>query len=161
MRDPLTSGSFVERKRKWMVYIDAEVAGVCRKKGWGQQIRRKWAVREKPVADSPIDDYEWKLLPEGGAAASEAAPRDIEIDEGTYFVLGYDSHNRKFVLQHDTDRCGDWGDHWLTCTYTELNVPFDLWRVPGEPDQLPPKGWLERLLADLTTRFSPNHFSIT
>jgi len=58
MRDPLTSGDFVERKRKWMAYIDAEVAGVCHRRGWGQQIRRKWAVREKPVSDSPIDDYE-------------------------------------------------------------------------------------------------------
>jgi hypothetical protein len=136
-----------------MAYIDAEVAGVCHRRGWGQQIRRKWAVREKPVADSPIDDYEWKLLPEGRAEPSESPPSDF--DEGTYFVLGYDSANRKFVLQHDTDHCGDLGDHWHTCTYTELNL------VPGEPDQLPPKGWLERLLTDLTTRFGPNHFSLT
>jgi hypothetical protein len=156
MRNLLTPGSFVERKRKWMVYIDAEVAGVCRKRGWGQQIRRKWAVREKPVANSPIDDFEWKLLPEGSVEATDAAPSDF--DEGCYFVLGYDSANCKFVLQHDTDHCGVLGDHWHTCTYTELN--FSL-LAPGEPDQLPPKGWLERLLTDLTTRFGPNHFSLT
>ena len=49
----------------WMVYIDGEVRDVCQATSWGHQLRRKWTVREKPVADSGIDDYEWKLIPGG------------------------------------------------------------------------------------------------
>ncbi len=183
MRHESALGAPLKRTKNWMAYIDTEVAAVCRSRGWGHQIRRKWSVREKPVSDSPIDDYEWKLIPGGEADTPEAAPS--EFDEGTYFVLWYDSHERKFVLQHDTDRCGEWGDHMFTCTYTELHLLPELWvdwrrltaTKEGEsafarecesacassrdPDALPPEGWLQRLLMDLTAKFGPNHFSVT
>ena len=174
MQDQPTSGEFFERDRKWMTYINAEVAGVCSRKGWRHQIRRKWSVREKPVAESSIDDYEWKLITEGEARTPEASPSDL--DEGIYFVLCYDRHNRKFVLQHDTDHCGDPDDSWFTFTYTELHLHPWLYQEDSprseetfrlaiararDVEQLPPKGWLERLLMDLTAKFSPNHFSLT
>jgi len=183
MRDESAPGAPLKRTKNWMAYIDAEVVAVCRSKGWGHQIRRKWSAREKPVSDSPIDDYEWKLIPGGEAGTPEAAPSDF--DEGSYFVLSYDSEGRKFVLQHDTDHCGAWGDHWFTCTYTELHLLPELWldwarpraaedwvaalvresesavARSRDPDQLPPEGWLQRLLMDLTVKFGPNHFSST
>src|SRR5262249_51765165 len=72
----------------WMEYISTEVSATCRQKGWGVQIRRKWSVREKPVASSGIDDYEWKLIPDGRVYS------DLGIagfEEGVYYVLGFDS----------------------------------------------------------------------
>ena len=54
-----------EFDKKWLAYIDGEVRAACDEKGWAHQMRRKWAVRGKPVSDSPVDDYEWKLIPEG------------------------------------------------------------------------------------------------
>jgi len=89
MRDESALGAPLKRTKNWMAYIDTEVAAVCRSRGWGHQIRRKWSVREKPVSDSPIDDYEWKLIPGREADTPEAAPS--EFDEGTYFVLWHDS----------------------------------------------------------------------
>jgi hypothetical protein len=168
-------------KQALMNYIYAEVRDVCQKKGWRVQVRRKWSAREKPVSSSPVDDYEWKLipgqdlLPENEAAIP--APSN-EFDEGTYFVLGLEASTGKFVLQHDTFHCGEMGVHWFTRTYTEI----DLWEAamhhsllkstpggtgptpdvrPGWTNSIPPSGMLGRFLQDLTGRFRPNDFCIT
>ena len=175
MRQESDAETSSKRSQDWMAYIDAEVVAVCLKNGWGHQIRRKWSTREKPVSSSTVDDYEWKLIPRGKPKTREAAPS--KFDEGTYFVLGFDSYNRKFILQHDTNHCGLWGHHWLTNTYTEIAVPPEQWLIDrvmlevtdrppnmepsGSPDQLPPEGWLQLILMDLTAKFQPNQFSIT
>jgi hypothetical protein len=36
---------------------------VATKQGWVYQIRRSWKVREVPVSESTIFDYEWKIYP--------------------------------------------------------------------------------------------------
>jgi hypothetical protein len=183
--------------KDWIAYIEAEVAAACREKGWRHQIRRKWSARERPVSESGVDDYEWKLIPRDRARESEAPPPTVtpapslpsqagpnEFEEGIYFVLGFDSVRRTFVLQHDTSHCGVLGDHWCTSTYTEIHLP-DEWptaheveprvMVAGyfvivppsqfesdEPgDRLPPPGLLRRFLLDLTSRHEPNYFSST
>jgi hypothetical protein len=154
-----------KKTQEWMAYIEAEVAAACRKNSWGHQIRRKWSVREKPVSSSTIDDYEWKLLPRDQSVPREAAPR--EFDEGTYFVLGFESSKGKFVLQHDTNHGGVMGDHWFTNTYTEIRLPSNLWPGPEFADAidlnnpLPASGWLQRFLLALTARFRPNSFCVT
>ncbi len=155
----------------WMAYIDAEVAATCTERGWGRQIRRKWTVRDKPVSQSTLDDYEWKLITHGQGrqdAPSRGLPDVVagkDFEDGTYFVLGFDTIHGRFVLQHDTDHCGDFGDHRLCATYTEIALPLlTLKREPiaaRYPDTLPPPGWLRQLLSTLTARFQPNHFSVT
>jgi hypothetical protein len=92
--------------RDWMAYIDAEVRAVCQAKGWGHQIRRKSSIREKPVALSPVEDYEWKLIP-GAQGKLPDAPLD-DFD-GTYYLFSFDKPNEKFIFQHDTTHCGVWG----------------------------------------------------
>ena len=69
----------------WIAYIDGEVRAVCEAKGWGHQIRRKWTVRETPVAKSPIDDYEWKLIDNGAGAMPRYELYDLwsDPDEAT------------------------------------------------------------------------------
>ena len=145
-----------------MAYIDAEVRALCQAKSWGHQIRRKWSVREKPVSDSAIDDYEWKLIPDAHGRLPDAPPGDFE---GVYYVLWFDKPKGSFVLQHDTSHCGMMGPHWEEATYTEIH-PHSLTTcaTPGKPGDLrghPPVGWLCGHLEQLITRFAPNHFSVT
>jgi hypothetical protein len=75
-----------EIDKKWMTYIDREVRSVCDEKGWGYQIRRKWTVRDKSVSESPVDDYEWKLL-NGKGKLPDLPPTDF--DEGVYYCLKF------------------------------------------------------------------------
>jgi hypothetical protein len=157
-----------EIDERWMAYIDREVRHACDKKGWGYQIRRKWSVREKPVSESSVEDYEWKLIP--GCSGGLPKQSATDIDEGTYYVLRLDRRSGKFILQHDTAHCGDWGPHMDLCTYTEIHVAgiharsqrhvqgIKHERLLAEPG---PDGWLRDHLVDLTTRFQPNRFSIT
>lgn len=53
------AASHPERRDAWMAYTTSEVSAACGEKGWRWQIRRKWSVRETPVTDSPIDDFQW------------------------------------------------------------------------------------------------------
>lgn len=146
----------------WIAYIDGEVRAVCEAKGWGHQIRRKWTVREIPVAKSPIDDYEWKLIPHATGRLPDARAGDFN---GVYYVVSYDSSNGRFVLQHDTSHEGIMGPHWEVATFTEIrpnpsrtDVTAAGHLVPGDHAST---GWLRDHLLRLITRFGPNSFSVS
>lgn len=154
---------------EWMAYIDREVRSFCEAKGWGHQVRRKWSVREKPVEDSAIEDYEWKLIPSGGGELPDARDGDFE---GVYYVLWFDRAKNKFVLQHDTSHGGVMGPHWEEATYTEISPnPFAHHASPSVEDApayiaevlqwRPPAGWLNDHLRGLTARFAPNSYCLT
>lgn len=139
----------------WMVYIDTEVRAVCQMRGWACQIRRKWSVRERPIKDSHVDDHEWKLIPTAGG---------VVLDDYQYFVLWLERANGRFVLQHDTFRCGISGPHWETATYTVIRPmrwQTNTNEASGTASTELPVGWLRAHLANLTTRFQPNNFSLT
>lgn len=146
----------------WMTYVESEVIAVCKAKGWGHQIRRKWSVREKPVRKSTIDDFEWKLIPAGHGKLPDAPAGDFE---GVYYVVSVDRSDGRFVLQHDTSHCGIMGPHWEEATYTEIRQNLILaTRSAAEhhvPPDYPPPGWLRDHLLRLITRFQPNSFSVT
>ncbi|HXY19336.1 MAG TPA: hypothetical protein VEH83_05015 [Gemmatimonadales bacterium] len=153
-----------------MAYIQAEVRAACTANGLGCQVRRKWSVRAKPVSESPVDDYEWKLIPEAAGNLPELAPR--EIDEGTYYVLSLDRRSGKFILQHDTRDTGDGPFNVRTFTEIDLRALTNaeymrLWLRTRDAEEAarsaapPPAGWLREFLVDLTRRFQPNMFSIT
>ncbi len=159
-----------EASNKWMAYIDTEVRAACENKGWGSQIRRKWSVRDKPVPESSVDDYEWKLIPGADARLPEQEPRDF--DEGVYYVLSLDRRAKKFVLQHDTIRCE--GPHWWLQSFTEIQLAglgdreymalmlqVEETQHEGRLPVPPQSGRLRDFLVDLTSRFKPNSFSIT
>ena len=154
---------------EWMAYIDGEVRTFCEAKGWGQQIRRKWSVREKPVVDSAIEDHEWKLIPGGGGKLPDAKGSDFE---GVYYVLWFDKHKNRFVLQHDTSHGGLMGPHWEEATYTEICPNPMAYNALGKTEDVaayasgvllwrPPAGWLSDHLKSLTARFAPNSFCLT
>ena len=82
-------------EQDWMVYIEGEVRAVCERRGWGHQIRRKWSIRETPVSESTIDDFEWKLIPGAQGRLADAPPGDFD---GEYYVLSFDRANGRFVL---------------------------------------------------------------
>ena len=155
-----------------MAYIDQEVRATCLEKQWGFQTRRKWSVREEPVPESAVDDYEWKLIPDARGELREEPARPFT--EGTYYVLSVDRLGGRFVLQHDTSHCGIHGPHWSRCTYTEIHFAGALGSVYLDEIQRriqrttferlekpPPEGWLREHLVDLTNQFQPNTFSIT
>ncbi|HEY6927361.1 MAG TPA: hypothetical protein VI653_28055 [Steroidobacteraceae bacterium] len=162
-----------ESSNKWMAYIDTEVRAACEKKGWGSQVRRKWSVRDKPVSESPVDDYEWKLIPDARVRLSPQEPS--QFDEGVYYVLSVDLRAKKFVLQHDTAHCGDFGPHWYQQSFTEIQfaglgdvdyMKLFLQQVgdsesQGRAPAPTQSGQLRDLLVNLTSRFQPNRFSIT
>ena len=163
-----------EISNQWMAYIDTEVRAACEKKGWGSQIRRKWSVRDKPVSESSVDDYEWKLIPAAEAGLPEREP--LDADEGVYYVLRLDRRAKKLVLQHDTEHCGDFGPHFFQESFTEIRLgglcfgDADYVRFFEQVEDaestervpIPPQnGRLRDYLLDLTSRFKPNQFSIT
>jgi hypothetical protein len=149
-----------EDDRDWMTYIDGEVRAVCEAKGCGHQIRRSRLVREKPVSESTIDDYEWKLIPNSRGRPPDALAGDFD---GVYYVLSFDKANNRFVVQHDTAHCGMWSHNWEVTTCSEIQ--FNILRMTrderGAISDHPPVGWLRDHLLNLITRFGPNHFSIT
>jgi len=146
--------------QEWMAYIESEVSAVCAAKGWGHQIRRKWSARWKPVDESPIDDYEWKLMP--GAQGKLPDDSDGFID-GTYYVLRFDKPMCKFVFQHDTLHFG-WSSREVA-TYTEIHIiPEEMISSTNDAYKAflhRTPGWLRNHLLDLTNRFNPNKFSAT
>jgi hypothetical protein len=160
-----------ELSQKWIAYIDAEVRAACRQRGLGFQVRRKWAVREKPVSASPVDDYEWKLVADAKGDLPEQAPD--EVYEGRYYLLELERARGKFILHHDNHYGGDGSAmHLATVTEIRLSDPFhrDLMRLWGETEDAvaaariappPPPGWLCETLVRLTERFQPNWFSIS
>jgi len=148
---------------EWTGYIDREVRAVCEAKGWGSQIRRRWSAREKPVSQSPIEDYEWKLLPDARGRLEEASSSDVD---GTYYVLSFDRPRRRFVLQHDTHHVSAWGPEHERSTHTVITPPPDPFRArprrgTGSGSELPPAGWLRDHLLALVAEKAPNEFSVT
>lgn len=141
-----------EEDRGWMAYVDGEVRAACVAKGWGSQIRRKWSVREKPVMESSLEDYEWKLIPDAEGRLPDAQAPD-GIDEGMYYVLSYDKLAQRFVLQHDNSTSFFFQLERTTCTEIRVYVVVEA--------RLPRTGWLRDHLLELTTRFRPNTFSVS
>ncbi|MEQ1565074.1 MAG: hypothetical protein ABMA64_05505 [Myxococcota bacterium] len=134
-------------------HVSDEVAAAAAELGWGYQIRRKYAARERPVWESGVVDYEWKLVPSLrgnlGSAVSDV------FDEGTYYVLSVGPALGVFQLQHDTFHAGNLGIHWSQATYTQFRAV-----LPN--DQPPLYGFpLRAHLVNLARRFGPNTFSRT
>ena len=140
-------------REEWMAYIHKEMAAVCAQRGWRQQLRRAWECREKPVATSGIEDYEWKIVVAGRTDLDDAGDHDLD----RFYVLRLDPVNRTFRLLHDNDT--SWGtdlprlffDRRHCTTSTELPITFKA--------GLPPAGTLATAILELTERFNPNFFS--
>lgn len=135
---------------RWKAYIEQEVRTTCLGKQWDFQIRRKWSVREKPVSQSEIEDYEWKLIPRHELRKD---PAD-NLEDGTYYVLGVDRPGRRFELQHGSSTYGIDDPPW-ECISTQIHI------VGARSEDPPPKGWLREQLVALTNRFPPYRFSVT
>jgi hypothetical protein len=138
-----------------MSYVDDEVRAVCEARGWGHQIRRKWSVREKPVSASPIEDYEWKLLPHERGRLPDTSDAD---PDGSYYVLSVCRGTAvAFVLQHDTTNAGLIGPHWERETSTTI-TPL---QGEGFGLRFGQPGWLRDHLLELVAKFGPNEFCRT
>jgi hypothetical protein len=127
------------------------------------------------VSESSVDDYEWKLIPDADTRLPEQEALDT-VDEGVYYLLRLDRRAKKVVLQHDTEHCGVFGPHFFQESFTEIRLDGLSFGDPDymrlleqmgtseskERDAVPPRnGALRDYLVNLTSRFRPNHFSIT
>ena len=111
--------------------IEDEVRRFGERKGWKWQVRRDWAVREKPVKESNIFDYEWKLIPcqvrgrESVAGSVSLDKREFDF-EGWYYVLRL-RDERTLELSHGNDWApgdgmGGWWSDQSTCTIINLSA---------------------------------------
>ena len=114
-----------------MSMIADEVKRFADRKEWKWQVRRAWAVREKPVNDSDIFAYEWKLIPhqvlgqERTVAGSVSLDKGGEPFEGWYYVLKLRDQNT-LELSHGNDwspgaNMGGWWSNQHTCTTIDLS----------------------------------------
>ena len=121
-----------------MSMIADEVRKFAERKGWKWQVRRDWAVREKPVRESNIYDYEWKLIPDqvfvqtgptAGSVSLYKREQGIEGEhspEGWYYVLRL-RDQRTLELSHGNDWSpgdgfGGWWSSQHTCTTIHLSA---------------------------------------
>jgi len=111
--------------------IEDEVRRFAERKGWKWQVRRDWAVRERPVKESNIFDYEWKLIPHQvfGRRSVEGSvwlgKREYDF-EGWYYVLRLRDQST-LELIHGNDRSpgpnmGGWWCNQHTCTTIKLSA---------------------------------------
>lgn len=110
--------------------IDDEVRRFAERRGWRWQLRRDWKVREKPVDESDIFDYEWKLIPWDTRSRQDVSRDlrlgDTEFVEGWYYVLRLrDEVTLEFI--HDNDwspghGMGGWWSNQHTCTVMRLSA---------------------------------------
>jgi hypothetical protein len=124
-------------QQAWKDYIEAEVKATCEDRGWGHQVRRKWSVRDRPVSESVLDDYEWKLIPSVGTDILHS-----------YYVLAFQMSDGRFIFEHDNTDAGPMSIG--VTTFTEIQLFCDI------ETSLPPRGWLTAHLLRLTRRFEPN-----
>jgi hypothetical protein len=149
-------GSLPKTIEEWMEFLDGGMKAVCDRNGWGRQVRRKWSVREKPVSDSPIDDYEWKLIP--GSKGLGPAIDGPDCDEGRYYVFGVDTAREVFRVQHDTFHVG--GSSVARCLSTFTEFSFDAVRYALVKTESGPVDLSSFVLA-IVDRREPNSFSLT
>jgi hypothetical protein len=151
----------------WRDYIAREARAACNATSCALQVRRKWEVREKPVALSSVDDYEWKLIPNSRGVLPEAHDGDFE---GRYFVLCFRRESGLFVFQHNTHHGGSLGPNWDLRTFTEIDFKSACRRPENkrenDPMSSPPPyrlraGWLCEHIVHLVSTTEPNTFSVT
>jgi hypothetical protein len=150
---------------------------IANKQGWRYQIRRSWDVREIPVSESTIFDYEWKIYPsrehleEWGEDPQWLdiifnsfflqqelpeedhieSPRDRLADEGVYYILRLSEEG--FIFEHSNKDAGDY--HFLghyTHTLFPLSSTDSTRNIPVH---------LYDSLTHLCSKFRCNHFSVT
>ncbi len=113
-----------------MSMIADEVRRFADRKGWKWQVRRAWVARVKPVKESNIFDYEWKLIPhqvfgQERIAGSIILDKRGEQFEGWYYVLKLRDQNT-LELSHGNDwspggGMGGWWSNQHTCTTIHLS----------------------------------------
>ena len=114
-----------------MSMIASEVRRFADRKGWKWQVRRAWVAREKPLKESDIFDYEWKLIPHQVFGQERMVGGSIILEErgerfaGWYYVLKLRDQNT-LELSHGNDwspgdNLGGWWSNQHTCTTIRLS----------------------------------------
>lgn len=101
-----------------MDLITSAIKKVCQETGMSWQLRRNWSVREKPVDQSTISDYQWKIIPKNGIYQYESEKNPLvpgehhenEIHDGQYYLVFV--KNGELFFQHSGHYGGVLGHHF-------------------------------------------------
>jgi hypothetical protein len=114
-----------------MSMIADEVKAFAERRGWRWQVRRAWGAREKPVNESDVLDYEWKLVPHQVLAHETGGRGGVVVDdaedtvEGWYYVLKL-RDRETLELSHGNDwspgdAMGGWWSNQRTSTTIRMS----------------------------------------
>ena len=144
-----------------MNLITSEIKRVCQKTGMSWQLRRGWNVREKPVEQSTLSDYQWKIIPKNGDQyQSDENPLipgehyDKEIKFGSYYLVF--ARNGELFFEHSGSFVGILLHHHFCHHYVVQN---GFWNTPNQSafDNFEISEWLMQCIG----KYPPSHYSIT
>ena len=127
---------------------------VATKQGWRYQIRRSWKVREVPVSESTIFDYEWKIYPSHysvkGPSDTDEVAAPVAFESGAFYIFRLSEEG--FILEHSNIEMAA-NPYWAANTATI--IPFHGYGEREDPHSL--VGYLEYLCSN----FGPNMYAMT
>lgn len=145
-----------------MNLITSEIKRVCQKTGMSWQLRRGWNVRENPVEQSTLSDYQWKIIPTNGLPnyLHEKEPLisgkryESDFSEGMYYLVFV--KNGELYFQHSGNYGGVLGHHFDCHHYVVQSVGW------GYFSNVPEYGFeINEWLMEWITKYPPSYYSVT
>lgn len=146
-----------------MNLISSEIKKACQKTGMSWQLRRGWDIREKPVDQSTLSDYQWKIIPKNGDEyQSEENPLipgehyDKEIGFGSYYLVF--ARNSELFFEHSGSFVGILTHHHFCHHYV---VQDGFWNTPNQSEPGFYNFEISEWLMQCIEKYPPSHYSIT
>lgn len=146
-----------------MNLISSEIKKVCQKTGMSWQLRRGWNVREKPVEQSTLSDYQWKIIPPGGdeyqTSENPLMPGehyDKEISFGAYYLIF--TRNGELFFEHSGSYVGILGPHHDCHQYV---VQGGFWNTSNKHESPYNNFEISEWLMQWITKYPPSYYSMT
>lgn len=146
-----------------MNLISSEIKKVCQKTGMSWQLRRGWNVREKPVEQSTLSEYQWKIIPPGGdkyqTSENPLVPGehyDKEISFGAYYLIF--TRNGELFFEHSGSYVGILGPHHDCHQYV---VQGGFWNTSNKHESPYNNFEISEWLMQWITKYPPSYYSMT
>ena len=146
-----------------MNLISSEIKKVCQKTGMSWQLRRGWNVREKPVDQSTLSDYQWKIIPINGLPQYQQEKEPLtsgeryesDFSEGMYYLVFV--KNGELYFQHSGNYGGLLGHHWGCAHYVIQSGGWNETNIAYYVDDFEISEWL----IEWIDKYPPSAYSVT
>ena len=146
-----------------MNLISSEIKKVCQKTGMSWQLRRGWNVREKPVEQSTLSDYQWKIIPTNGLPQYQQKKEPLisgeryesDFSEGMYYLVFV--KNGELYFQHSGYYGGVLGHHWGCAHYVIQSGGWNETNITYYVDDFEISEWL----IEWIDKYPPSAYSVT